>query len=227
MISSQRIMQILAVIASFIVKSLNADLYIVSPDNKTIDIFEDFEFLFGSIPPEGLTGKIVLSNPEDSCSQVQEPPNKQDSFFLLSNRYHCDLVDKVRNAANSGYNAIILYKVEPNRRSNYFTTQDPNYNLDIPAISIRPSDGKKIKSEYLYDKGFLAVLKPGSVAYLLPFAIVIIVCIFMMVSFLVFQIIKCARERRKLLRHRLTKKQLKQLLTTIYTKGSQYDSTLR
>ena len=39
----------------------------------------------------------------------------------------------------------------------------------------------------------------------------------------IFQIIRCARDRRKRMRHRLSKKQLKQLLTTIYTKGTQYD----
>lgn len=230
----------------------SADIIIISPTNRTTEIFDNAELAFGSIPLEGASGKIVLAEPEDACSEIKPAPNKHDNWFLLAKRYPCPFEVKVRNAAKAGFKAVIIYSVEPVKKSSPLsasaqaqqTSMNNNlqksqasssssspvvhYNLYIPTVLISYIDGEDIRQNYLYTEGYTALILPRIPfpfnAYLLPFAIVIIVCLFLMVSFLVFQIIKCARDRRKLLRHRLTNRQLKQLLTTIYTKGSQYDT---
>lgn len=210
------------------VSPTHADLVIISPTNRTAEILDNAELAFGLVPMEGMSGKIVLADPEDACTDIKPPPTDENSWFLLAKRYPCPFEAKVRNAAKAGYKAVIIYSIDPNKRPSYFSSQKVQYNLDIPTILISYADGDNIKQHYLYDKGFKAVILPRIPfplnAYLLPFAIVIIVCLFLMVSVLIYQVIKCARSRRRSLRHRLTNKQLKQLLTTVYTKGSNYDT---
>lgn len=207
---------------------LKADVVIISPSNRTTEIFDNAELAFGSVPNEGISGKVVLSEPEDACTSIKSAPNNDDSWFLLAKRYPCPFETKVRNAAKAGFKAVIIYSVDPNKKSSYYTSQKIQYNLDIPTILISYIDGENLKENYLFDKSYSVVILPRIPfplnAYLLPFAIVFIVCLFLMVSYLIFQVIKCARDRRKIQRHRLTNKQLKQLLTTIYTKGSHYDT---
>lgn len=212
----------------YLIPDSKADVVIISPSNRTTEIFDNAELAFGAVPIEGISGKLVVSEPEDACTKIKNVPNNDDTWFLLAKRYPCPFETKVRNAAQAGYKAVIIYSVDPNKKSAYYVGAKVQYNLDIPTILISYMDGENIKQNYLYDKGFTVVILPRIPfplnAYLLPFAIVIIVCLFLMISFLVFQVIKCARDRRKIQRHRLTNKQLKQLLTTVYTKGSHYDT---
>lgn len=240
---------------------IKSDVVIISPTNQTTEIFDNAELAFGVIPLEGISGKLVLSDPEDACSELKiEPPNKQETWFLLARRYPCKFETKVRNAAKAGFQAIIIYSVDPpvkqiatvtttttTAATTITPTKNPTVgqnakkvsqtstirhtsevNAHIPTILISYIDGEDMKQDYLYDKGYTVLILPRIPfpinTYLLPFAIVIIVCLFLMVSFLVFQVIKCIRDRRKLSRYRLTNRQLKQLLTTYYTKGSQFDT---
>lgn len=219
----------LLIFLSHLITSTWADILIISPANRTTEIFDNAELAFGLIPLEGVSGKIVLSEPEDACTEIKKAPNDEDNWFLLAKRYPCPFEVKVRNAAKAGFKAVIIYSVEPEKKSTYHPSQKSlQFNMYVPTVLISYIDGEDIKQNYLYDKGYTALVLPRIPfplnAYLLPFAVVIIVCLFLMVSFLVFQIIKCARDRRKIQRHRLTNKQLKQLLTTIYTKGSHYDT---
>lgn len=213
--------------APFII-GLDADVIIISSSNETTEKFDNAELAFGSVPIEGISGKIVLSLPDDACTEINPAPNNDETWFLLAKRYPCPFETKVRNAAKAGFKAVIIYSVDPNKKSSYYTSQKIQYNLDIPTILLSYIDGENMKENYLYDKGYTVVILPRIPfplnAYLLPFAIVFIICLFLMVSYLIFQVIKCARDRRKIQRHRLTNKQLKQLLTTIYTKGSHYDT---
>lgn len=216
------------VLSSFYLIAAKADVVIISPSNRTTEIFDNAELAFGSVPLEGISGKIVLADPEDACSAIQRAPDNENTWFLLARRYPCPFETKVRNAAEAGFSAVIIYSVDPNKKTSFYPSQKVQYDLDVPTILITYTDGESIKRNYLYNKGFTAVILPRIPfplnAYLLPFAVVIIVCLFLMVSFLIFQVIKCARDRRKIQRRRLTAKQLRQLLTTVYTKGSLYDT---
>lgn len=213
---------------SYFTINSRADVIIISSSNRTAEIYDNQELAFGTVPSEGISGKIVVADPEDACSEIKRVPNEVDTWFLLAKRYPCPFETKVRNAAKAGFKAVIIYSVDPNKKSAYHTGPKTRYELPVPTILISYMDGQDIKQKYLYDKGYTAVIVsriPFPLnAYLLPFAIVIIVCLFLMVSFLVFQVIKCARYRRKIQRHRLSNRQLKQLLTTVYTKGGHYDT---
>lgn len=86
-------------------------------------------------------------------------------------------------------------------------------------------DGMSLRKNYLYDKGFYVVISPDMqfnlTAYLLPFAVVIGICMLVMISFMV---IKCYRDRRRSRRHRLSSKHLKKIPTTKFKKGDHYDT---
>ena len=267
-------------------QAVRSDVVIISPRNETAEVFDNAELSFGVVPLEGISGKVLLSDPEDACSELNvKPPNTQEIWFLLARRYPCKFETKVKNAAKAGFQAIIIYSVDPPFRQSLMSsasatpgpapaanitprpsstttviktpianggggggvtsqnssasqtakvtpmvgsTNLKDFDTHIPTILISYIDGEEMKQDYLYDKGFTVLILPRIPfplnTYLLPFAIVIIVCLFLMVSFLIFQVIRCISGRRKLARHRLTNKQLKQLLTTYYSKGSQYDT---
>lgn len=219
------ILQIILIIGNFIAIS-NGEVVVYTPTNSSIEVFDDIELFFGSVPTKGIFGKVVLADPEDACSKLKNkvPKDNGDNWFLLAKRYPCLLEKKVRNAAEAGYKAIIVYSGEPNSNRRLMNAD----TMDIVSVLISRENGENIKQNYMHDKGYTIGIFPVYQFpldnYLLPFAVVIIVCLFLMILFLIFQIIKCARVRRKLHRHRLTTKQLKQLLTTIYSKGCHYDT---
>lgn len=225
---------ILVMIISLSLLSINnlvdADVIILSQDGEQKDQFDDKELPFGSPPLDGIVGRIALADPPNACDVIRnKAPNDTENWFLLATAHPC-LPDKQSlNAAEAGYKAIIIYNPDKSKKSSYQGIgKKIVYDLDIISIAMNAQDGEFIKQNYLNDKGFVAVIFPNYPfplnTYLLPFAVVIIICLFLMVSFLIFQIIKCVRDRRRIQRHRLTNKQLKQLLTTIYTKGSHYDT---
>ena len=96
---------------------------------------------------------------------------------------------------------------------------------EVPAVLISYDDGMALRRLYLYDKHYYILISPdlqfNLSAYLLPFAIVIGVCLIIMISFMV---IKCLRDRRKSMKHRLSSKHLKKIPTTKYKKGDHYDT---
>lgn len=95
----------------------------------------------------------------------------------------------------------------------------------IPAILISNDDGVALRTSYLYEKGYYILVTPdfsqNLLSYLLPFAVVIGICLIIMISFMV---VKCVRDRRKSRRHRLSSKHLKKIPTTKFKKGDHYDT---
>ena len=170
----------------------------------------------------------MAADPANGCKKMKGPPNNSTvNWFALIRRFGCNFADKVRNAEAAGYSGVIVYNIQTmtesrvahfvNRHTTFAGfTDDPQ----IPAILISHDDGKALNDSYLYDRGYFVVISPdlqfNLSAYLLPFAIVISVCLILMISFMV---IKCIRDRRKTRRHRLSLKHLKKIPTTKYKKG--------
>lgn len=99
----------------------------------------------------------------------------------------------------------------------------PDSNTSIPAVLVSHDDGDALANKYLYQTGFkiyvTSDMPPNLSYYLLPFAIVIGVCLLLTISFMIFQLIRCVQERRKAQRHRLSKKYLKKLPLQKFEKG--------
>ena len=150
-------------------------------------------------------------------------------WFALVRRFACPFKDKIQFAQDAGYSGIIVYNYEGNREmrianmiNRHVSTAGLGFDdFTIPAVLISSEDGTTLNRSYLYHNGFYVILSPdlqfNLSAYLLPFAIVISVCLLLMITFM---LIKCIRDRRKSQRHRLSSRHLKKLPTTKFKKGT-------
>ena len=177
----------------------------------------------------------MASDPPYACSLIKPPPFNASNvnWIALVRRFECPFKDKIQNAQDAGYSGIIVYNYEPNRENKinalvnrHVSTAALGFDeFNIPAILISSEDGAMLNRSYLYQNGYYVIISPdlqfNLSAYLLPFAIVISVCLLLMITFM---IIKCIRDRRKSQRHRLSSRHLKKLPTTKFKKGEHYDT---
>ncbi|OTF81254.1 E3 ubiquitin-protein ligase RNF13-like protein [Euroglyphus maynei] len=73
------------------------------------------------IPEDGIYGALTLASPMDACGPINQPPSSSNNhnttivnWFVLawrSSSFHtkCSNREKIQNAVNAGYKAIILY----------------------------------------------------------------------------------------------------------------------
>jgi E3 ubiquitin-protein ligase RNF13 len=128
----------------------------------------------------------------------------------------------MKNAMKAGFDGMIVYNVETSNRKNYSFAHFPTISAfeGIPAVLVSNEDGVALKNKFSFEKGYYIVVTPdfpqNLISYLLPFALVIGICLLIMISFMV---IKCIRDRQKSRRHRLSSKHLKKLPTTKFKKG--------
>lgn len=129
---------------------------------------------------------------------------------------------QMKYAMKAGYDGMIVYNVETANRKNFTLSHFAAINAfeGIPAVLISNEDGMALKNKFVHDKGYYIIVTPdfpqNLISYLLPFALVIGICLLIMISFMV---IKCVRDRQKSRRHRLSSKHLKKLPTTKFKKG--------
>lgn len=91
----------------------------------------------------------------------------------------------------------------------------------IPSIFVGESTGRILQQNYMYIDGFTLVLNDGlpfniNTHLILPFSIVVGLCFFIMIGFL---IVKCVRERRREQRHRLPRSLLKKIPIIKFSKN--------
>ncbi|XP_074605423.1 E3 ubiquitin-protein ligase RNF13-like isoform X2 [Brevipalpus obovatus] len=202
-----------------------------------------------SVPIEGIHARLVLAHPEDACTKIDGPPSitTQDTmkWFAVIQRYPCPIQTKIKMALDAGFDGVIIYvsqsslrrydlppstTAKPTTRAlkGLFDYVDPLFispgsPLPIPALLVSTVDGTSMVNEYLYQKGFHVFISsnlPFDInAYLMPFAIIIGICIAIM------QIFRCVRNHRRGNKHRLKKKYLKQIPVHKYCKQTdQFDT---
>jgi E3 ubiquitin-protein ligase RNF13 len=57
---------------------------------------------------------VVMANPEQACSKIQQPPDYPNYFgnwVVLIKRYGCSFEDKIRAAQDANYSAAIVHNV--------------------------------------------------------------------------------------------------------------------
>ncbi|XP_013783906.1 E3 ubiquitin-protein ligase RNF13-like isoform X1 [Limulus polyphemus] len=244
------IYSIVSLVALFHATLVAAEVVVVSPENRTVQVFIDYELSIAArVPTGGIEGMIVTANPIDACDSIWSPPYSSNSslkWFVLIERSTCSMRQQVLMAQKAGYDAAVIYnkginslqQVNSERRvtvdgSNQdislVSTLQLSYStlesqITIPAILIGEHDGDDIKNLYLYNKGYILILYPDQTfnlnKYLLPIASIIGVCFIIM---LLLMVIKCIKDRRKNQRNRLSSKHLKQLPVKKFKKGDPYD----
>ncbi|XP_026324292.1 E3 ubiquitin-protein ligase RNF13 [Hyposmocoma kahamanoa] len=190
--------------------------------------FRDMPANFGpDLPVDGLRGLLVGGEPHDGCQPLIKPPqidNFTGKWIVLVARYNCSFEVKVRNAQAAGYDCAIVHNVNS---SDLETMSAKNADdIVIPSVFVSDVAGLSLVEEYNYTRGYYIMVN-GDLPFninthlLLPFAIVVVLCL---IVILIFMIVKCIKDRRRARRHRLPNRCLKKIPTCKFSKGDPYDT---
>uniref|UniRef100_A0A224XNQ8 Putative e3 ubiquitin ligase n=1 Tax=Panstrongylus lignarius TaxID=156445 RepID=A0A224XNQ8_9HEMI len=190
--------------------------------------FSDMPARFGEIiPSKGISAYVVYANPEHACTKIDPPPNNvtnlTNRWAVLIRRYNCSFEEKVLNAQNASFDVAIIHNVNSNKLERMHAN-DPD-KIHIPSIFVGASTGRAIKSKYQYFNGFLIQISEDSPwdynKIFIPFLIVILLCFFTMIGFMVA---KCIKDHRRARRRRLPHSSLRKIPVTKYRKGDPYET---
>lgn len=193
-------------------------------NDQIIEEFRDLPATFGGeIPDSGLKVLADKSDPPDGCSEMRPAPNVTSKFAVVIARYNCSFEVKVRNAQQAGYAMVIVHNVGSNDLE-HMSANHPQ-DLLIPSVFVGESSGRSIIEAYLYDRDYALVITddiPFNISnnLIIPFAIVVGLCFIIMV---LFMIIRCIRERRRRMRHRLPARVLRRIGIVKFAKGMRFD----
>uniref|UniRef100_A0A182VZ33 RING-type domain-containing protein n=1 Tax=Anopheles minimus TaxID=112268 RepID=A0A182VZ33_9DIPT len=197
-------------------------------NDQIIEEFRDLPATFGGdIPDSGLKVLADKADPPDGCMEMRPAPNATSKFAVVIARYNCSFEVKVRNAQQAGYAMVIVYNVGSNDLE-HMSANHPQ-DLLIPSVFVGESSGRSIIEAYLYDRAYALVITddiPFNISnnLIIPFAIVVGLCfIIMRILQVLFMIIRCIRERRRRMRHRLPARVLRQIGIVKFAKGMTFD----
>ncbi|XP_019757337.1 E3 ubiquitin-protein ligase RNF13 isoform X2 [Dendroctonus ponderosae] len=193
--------------------------------------FVDAPSSFGADLSDGpVRGAIVNAIPSHACNESLKPaPSGKRSWradILLVPRYtseaNCTFERKVRMAQLKGYNAIIVYNVGSNELVPMSAKNSTG--ITIPSVFVSQSSGVMLTGYANWD--YIVVITADTpfniqTHLLIPFAIVVGIC---MVVMIVFMIVKYIKDRRRQRRYRLPKSQLNKIPTCKFQKGDRYET---
>ncbi|KPI93616.1 E3 ubiquitin-protein ligase RNF13 [Papilio xuthus] len=199
------------------------------PRQRIAQEFPDMPATFGGeVPLTGLRGLLVQGEPEDGCSALPPPPQVTDNFtgkwIVLLARFNCSFEIKIRNAQAAGYDCAIVHNVNSSELET-MSAKNPD-GIVIPSTFVSDKTGEVLIEAYLYTFGNYYIMLDGISPYninslLVPFAVVVVLCL---IVILIFMIIKCIKDRRRARRHRLPNRFLKKIPTCKFSKGDPYDT---
>lgn len=191
--------------------------------------FRDSPAEFGyALPVEGMKGLVVMANPEDACTSIDQPPDNHTNYFgnwiVLIRRYGCSFEQKVRVAQRANYSAAIVHNVNSSELEP-MSAKDPE-GITIPSVFVGEEAGLILKTNYQYKSNCFVIINNElpfniNVHLLLPFAIVVGICFFIL---LVFVVVKFIKDRRQQRRHRLPNSSLRKIPTAKFSKGDPYET---
>ncbi|XP_043926539.1 E3 ubiquitin-protein ligase RNF13 isoform X2 [Protopterus annectens] len=195
---------------------VEADIIGYTFDNRS-QYYEDLPSRFGfRLPSDGLKGFLINARPENACESIVHPPRKENSsnaFIALIRRHDCNFDVKVLNAQKAGYKAAIVYNTDSDDLLNMISSDFKiAKQIDIPSVFIGATSAKSLQEEFLYEKGGHLLLLPSYSLpleyYLIPFLIIIGLCLVLIV---IFMITKFVQDRHRSRRNRLGRAQLKKI----------------
>lgn len=181
----------------------------------------------GTLPIEGLRGFLVAGDPPDGCAALAKPPvvdNFTGKWVVLMARYNCSFEVKVRNAQLAGYDCAIVHNVNSSDLET-MSAKDPE-SIIIPSVFVSDVAGDHLQRDFLYDNGFYIMVNDDlpfniNTHLLLPFAIVVVLCLLII---LIFVIVRCIKDWRRARRHRLPNRALSKIPTCKFAKGDPYET---
>ncbi|XP_045510689.1 E3 ubiquitin-protein ligase RNF13 isoform X1 [Colias croceus] len=206
----------------------NVIVYTQDLPHTIAEEFRDMPASFGpEVPPDGLRGFLVPGEPADGCGPLGKPPaveNFTGKWIVIVARFNCSFEVKVRNAQAAGFDAAIVHNVNSSDLET-MSAKDPE-GIMIPSVFVSDLAGLILSEEYIYINRYYIMVN-GDLPFninthlLLPFAIVVVLCL---IVILIFMIVKCIKDRRRARRHRLPNRSLKKIPTCKFSKGDPYDT---
>ncbi|XP_063829718.1 E3 ubiquitin-protein ligase RNF13 [Ostrinia nubilalis] len=191
--------------------------------------FLDRPASFGpDLPFEGLRGLLVPGQPANGCGAMKPPPavdNFTNKWIVLVARYNCSFADKVTNAMNAGYDCVIVHNVGSDELETMSAKN--SFNISIPSVFVSEKTGILLADDYNYTSRNYYIMVNGDEPFdinthlLLPFAVVVALCLIIII---IFMIVKCIKDRRRARRHRLPNRSLKKIPTCKFSKGDPYET---
>uniref|UniRef100_A0A2P2HXG3 E3 ubiquitin-protein ligase RNF13-like n=1 Tax=Hirondellea gigas TaxID=1518452 RepID=A0A2P2HXG3_9CRUS len=210
-----------------------ADVFVIDRiGNKTVDIMADMPSVFGpQLSSSGMKGLLHISWPIHACGRVHRPPPLPEDvhqsyarWIALVQRNNCTYAAKVANAQAAGYSAVIVMNIGSNFIEPMSAADSDAENITIPSVFIGQSDGDTLDL-FFKDYNRYGLILTGDLpfniqSYLLPFAITVVICF---VGMLICMIVKCIRDYRRSLRHRLSWRSLRRLPIHKFRAGDPYE----
>eukprot|EP00126_Sphaerothecum_destruens_P014057 Sdes_comp24119_c0_seq1m22161 len=178
---------------SHLFESLTCKITVTTSRNDTY-IFTDQQAAFGPLfPLHGLQGSLSLASPENGCtpfrlSQMTVNTTFTKQWVALMIRGECHFHEKIRHAQQAGASAAIVFDDQVGPLFTMFGFLNDVQDIMIPSVSIRRPEGNLLK-DFLStalsqkpSKGVVTVSIESEyfgnwTAFVLPFAIVIIISI--------------------------------------------------
>ncbi|CAJ0610314.1 unnamed protein product [Cylicocyclus nassatus] len=168
--------------------------------------------------------------PIDACVDVTYPSNITlcESNFALVPRGNCSFSEKayhVQRAEPEGFKALIVYNSEGKAPIDMAGSKYADL-VRIPVLMISYQCMLAINNTYPASQGYTVQVKvsPGYYdlfRYLIPFVVVVGFCFIVLLISLVRKAIRLCRERRRVARKRLSKRNLRKIPTKKFRKGDE------
>ncbi|CAI4225545.1 unnamed protein product [Auanema sp. JU1783] len=177
-------------------------------------------------------GCAVFTDPDDACSEVKIKPYVNsticDDYFAIVPRGKCNFSEKAYYAQNStpiNVAALIIFN-KPGEAPVDMNGGKFADKVQIPLVMVSHACIDTMMTTYPPSKGFLVQIKisPGYYdlfRYLIPFVVVVGFCFFILLTSLA---VRLCRERRRISRKRLSKRNLKKIPTKKYRKDDEPDT---
>ena len=218
----------------FCAQTIDASIIVLNANNVENATFEDIVIRLGPNRTESVRGHLSIAEPRNGCSKMKYPPNIRDKkhsnvtwygWIALIERGDCYFDDKIFNAYNAHFVAIIVYnsdsdilgKVRP-----HLPVKDGQARL--PAVLIGKASANylmmfKNSAQYTVVV-FMEASSRFSSDIMLPFLIVMGLCLLLMIALLVAKWAQGVRRNRK---SRLSKQHLRKIPIRKFVKGEKYD----
>jgi len=157
----------------------------------------------------------ILSGVSVQCNENKKVFDNLLNVFALVRRGNCEFEEKVHNVQEAGYLGAIVY--DPIHNSVIVMHSERRYNLQIPAMYVGNDTATHLIQNYLYTpnlplqaQNFVLIVSDDDniINYLLPFTLIVAVCL---VTMMVFSLLRIVRQWRAHRKARLTKRKLKKL----------------
>ncbi|KAK6760203.1 hypothetical protein RB195_021627 [Necator americanus] len=175
-------------------------------------------------------GCATHADPIEACIDSTYPTNITlcDSNFALVPRGNCSFSEKayhVQRAEPMGFQALIVYNSEGKPPIDMAGSKYADL-VRIPVLMISYQCMLAINNTYPASKGYVVQIKvsPGYYdlfRYLIPFVVVVGFCFIVLLISLIFKAIRLCRERRRVARKRLSKRNLRKIPTKKFRKGDE------